>query len=225
MAKILLVDDDLELSKMVFEWLTFEHHQVEMVHDGGKALDLLRFGNFDVVILDWDLPGMTGIEICSTYRGEGGQAPIIMLTAKSSISSKTEGLDSGSDDYLTKPFNMKELSSRVRALLRRSSSSTSDLLRAQDFVLDPVKYIVTKGGTEVHLPRREFSLLEFLMRHPDEVFSAEALMQRVWSTDSEASIDAIRTCMRRLRQKIGDDDSRPVPLIQTVHGIGYRLRK
>ncbi len=222
MAKILLVEDDIELTAMIAEWLSFERHIVEVVHNGRDGTDRLRNCQYDVVILDWALPDLTGLEICRVYRSEQGTTPIIMLTGRGSISDKEAGLDSGADDYLTKPFNMKELSARIRALLRRASAQPSNILKSGVLTIDPGKYKVTKSGVEIQLLPREFALLEFLMRHPDEVFSAEALLQRVWHSESEATSDALRTCIKRLRQKIdGDTDD---SVIQTIPRVGYRLK-
>jgi DNA-binding response OmpR family regulator len=145
-----------------------------------------------------------------------------MLTGRGSISDKEAGLDSGADDYLTKPFNMKELSARIRAMLRRSTSQPSNVLTTGDLVVDPGKYKVLRKGVEIQLLPREFALLEFFMRHPDEVFSAEALLQRVWHSESEATSDALRTCIKRLRQKIDNSDEDSV--IQTIPRVGYRLK-
>lgn len=222
MAKLLLVDDDVDLTAMIVEWLSFEHHSVEVVHDGKEAQDRLRLCQYDGIILDWSLPEMSGIEICRQYRANKGTTPIIMLTGKNSISDKENGLDSGADDYLTKPFNMKELSARIRSVLRRASGAVSNILQVGELSIDPTKYKLTKSGKEIQLLPREFALLEFFMRHPDEVFSGEALLQRVWHSESDATSEAIRTCIKRLRQKIdGDNDD---SVIQTIPRVGYRLR-
>jgi|SRR5277367_6747838 len=224
MAKILFVEDDVNLAEMVVEWLTFEHHKVEVVHNGRAGLDRIRLASYDLVILDRNLPEVDGVEICRTHRADGGTTPIIMLTGMNAITDKETGLDTGADDYLTKPFSVKELSARIRALLRRSSRSPSNLLTANNLVLDPVKHLVIKNGTEIHLLPKEFSMLEFFMRHPGEVFSSEALLQRIWQTDSEATPDAVRTCLKRLRRKIDDSDNEEKSAIQTVPRVGYKLR-
>jgi DNA-binding response OmpR family regulator len=224
MAKILYVEDDANLAENVVEWLTFEHHQVELVHSGREGLERIRLAKYDLVILDRNLPEVNGVEICRAHRSDGGTTPIIMLTGMNAITDKETGLDTGADDYLTKPFSVKELSARIRALLRRSSRSVSNLLKANDLELDPVKHSVTKNGMEIHLLPKEFSMLEFFMRHPGEVFSSEALLQRIWQTDSEATPDAVRTCLKRLRRKIDDSDNEERSAIQTVPRVGYKLR-
>lgn len=222
MAKILIVEDDVDLTVMIVEWLSFEHHSVEVVHNGREGRERLQLCQYDAIILDWSLPEVTGIEICRQYRQEHGKTPIIMLTGKNSISDKENGLDSGADDYLTKPFNMKELSARLRAVLRRASGSSTNILQVGELSIDPTKYKLTKSGKEIQLLPREFALLEFLMRHPDEVFSGDSLLQRVWHSESDATSEALRTCIKRLRQKIDSDTDESI--IQTIPRVGYKLR-
>lgn len=221
MSKILIVEDEEDLASQVCDWLVREHHTVEHVNTGSAAIDYLNVGGYDVIILDWLLPGLTGVEICRKYRASGGKTPILMLTAKSSIEDKEVGLDSGADDYLSKPFHLKELSARIRALIRRSSSQSTNILIAADVLLDPTARTVTKAGQPIHLERKEFNLLEFLMRNANKTFSAEALLDRVWETGSLASPDAIRTYIKALRKKI-DNPGQP-SMITTVHGVGYKL--
>jgi two-component system OmpR family response regulator len=221
MSKILIVEDEEDLAVQVCDWLSREHHTVEHVSSGTQAVDQLTVSKYDLIILDWLLPGLDGLQICKKYRAMGGKAPILMLTAKSAIDDKEKGLDSGADDYLSKPFHLKELSARVRALVRRASSQSSTILEAADIVLDPAGRTVTKGGNPIHLERKEFNLLEFLMRNANKTFSAEALLDRVWESGSMASPDAIRTYIKALRKKI-DTPGAP-SLIVTVHGVGYKL--
>jgi two-component system, OmpR family, response regulator len=221
MSKILIVEDEEDLAIQVCDWLTREHHTVEHVSNGKTAVDHLAVSKYDLIILDWLLPGMDGIDICKKYRSTGGKAPILMLTAKSNIEDKEVGLDSGADDYLSKPFHLKELSARVRALVRRSSAQSTTILEAGDIVLDPSARTVSKGGVAIHLERKEFNLLEFLMRNVNKTFSAEALLDRVWESGSMASSDAIRTYIKSLRKKIDSPDA--ASMITTVHGVGYKL--
>lgn len=224
MAKILFVEDDAGLAEMVLEWLQFEHHAVEWIDNGKEGMERLRFSHYDIIILDWKLPCLSGLDICKQYRSDGGGIPIIMLTALDTISNKEIGLDAGADDYLTKPFSVKELAARIRALLRRPLRASSNILTVQSLTLDPSKYRVTKDGAELHLLPKEFALLEFLMRHPGEVFSSDALLHRVWHTDSDASSDAVRTCLKRLRKKLDNGEGEDNSIIQTVARVGYRLR-
>ncbi len=222
MAKILLVEDEPDISDLVATWLRNDHHVVEAVGTGEDALDLLRVYTFDLLILDWMLPGMTGIEVCRRFRDRGGSTAILMLTAKKHVDEKEVGLDAGADDYLTKPFELKELSARVRALLRRPVNFRGTILKVGPIVMDTSTYKVTKDpGDEIQLLPKEFALLEFFMRHPNQVFSAEALLDRVWASESEASPETIRTYIKRLRKKI-DEQGKP-SMVNTVHGVGYKL--
>ncbi|HNB22614.1 MAG TPA: response regulator transcription factor [Candidatus Melainabacteria bacterium] len=221
MAKIVVVEDDKDLVNLIKGILSVERHTVDSVHDGHEALTIIQMHPYDLVILDWMLPGRTGTEICKDYRARGGSAPILMLTAKSTIDDRAEGLDSGADDYLTKPFHPKEFSARVRALLRRPQSVMAKTLKAADIELDPGQVKVFKAKKEIHLLPKEFALLELFLRYPTQVFSAEALLDRVWNTDSSASLDTVRTYIKTLRKKI-DADSKD-SLIRTVHGVGYSL--
>jgi len=219
-----VIEDDETLLSMIVDWLTKERYLVESVGAGDEAMSLLRVNQYDVIVLDWQLPGMSGIEICRSFRASGGQTPIIMLTGKKMISEKTEGFDSGADDYLTKPFDIKELALRIQALLRRPPRLHSNVLRAGDVELDPEKHRVTKGGAELHLLPRDFELLELFMRYPDEVFSPEALLTRAWHADSDATIDGLRTAIKRIRKKVDDAGDESQSMIETIPRVGYRLR-
>lgn len=221
MAKILVVDDEPDFAILIGEWLRAEHHVVEVVETGEDAIDRLRFYKYDVVILDWVLPRMSGLDVCRAFRGAGGTTPVLMLTAKKHVDEKEAGLDAGADDYLTKPFEMKELSARIRALLRRPQAFSGSVLHVGDLMLEPTTYKVSRNGQDINLLPKEFALLEFLMRHPNQVFSAEALLDRVWSSDSEASPETIRTYIKRLRRKI--DVNGQASILATVHGVGYKL--
>ncbi|MBA3856407.1 MAG: DNA-binding response regulator [Cyanobacteria bacterium PR.3.49] len=221
MAKIVVVEDDKDLVNLIKGILSIERHTIDSVHDGHEALAIIQMHPYDLVILDWMLPGRSGTEICRDYRARGGSAPILMLTAKAEVDDRAEGLDSGADDYLTKPFHPKEFSARVRALLRRPQAVMGKTLKAADIELDPGQIKVFKSGQEIHLLPKEFALLELFLRYPTQVFSAEALLDRVWNTDSSASLDTVRTYIKTLRKKI---DSNPKDsLIRTVHGVGYSL--
>jgi DNA-binding response OmpR family regulator len=224
MARILLVEDDRDLSATVESWLTSEHHNVVCAYDGDEAEQRMKYDAFDVIVLDWDLPVMSGVELLKRFRSNKGMTPIIMLTAKGSISDREKGLDSGSDDYLTKPFSLKELSARIRALLRRPSQVVSDVLTVGNISLDPVKHRVTRNGVEVQLLPRDFSLLEFFMRNVDVVFSSDALLQRVWEDDSDATSDALRTSIKRLRKKLDDSEDEGTSFLETIPRVGYRMK-
>lgn len=221
MAKVLLVEDDGRLSDLITDWLHGENYVVELASNGIDGLEKLQFYKYDVVILDWNLPGLNGIEVCQKYRESGGSAPVLMLTVRAAVDEKAKGLDTGADDYLAKPFHLKELSARLRALLRRPPTTQRNLLIAGDLVVDRTAHKVTLKGKEIELATKEFLLLEFLMRYPNEVFSKEAIMDRVWPSESDASADTVRIYIMRLRDKIPQDDQ---PFrIKTVHGSGYKL--
>lgn len=225
MAKILLVEDDGDLAKTIADFLGREKHTVEIVHDGLDGAEMLKFNNFDVLVLDWDLPGISGVEILARYRDAGGKAPTIMLTGRQKMDEKEEGLDSGADDYLTKPFSLRELSARIRALLRRPTELVGNVLKVQDITLDPEKHRVTKGDVEIKLTPKDFALLEFFMRHPDELFAVETIVSRVWLQDEEASPDALRVAIRRLRKAFGETGESGDSVIENVARVGYRLKK
>lgn len=224
MAKILFVEDDQGLAEMVLEWLICERHSIEHLTDGQSGLDYLQYGKYDLAILDWSLPNKTGLEICKQHRETGGTTPVIMLTAKSTENEKELGLDSGADDYLTKPFSVKELSARIRALLRRPPQTLSRLIEVKELKLDSIRHVISKNNTEIQLLPKEFALLEFFMRHPDEIFSSEALLDRIWHSDSEATPDAVRTCLKRLRKKIDGETAENMSYIETIPKLGYRMR-
>lgn len=221
MAKILLAEDDLALAPMIRDWLGFERHTVEHVVDGQAALQLAEEFQFDLVILDWGLPGMTGVDICRKLRLRGNPVHILMLTGRDSLQDKETGLDAGADDYITKPFQIKELAARVRALLRRPVTYAGSVLTAGAITLDSGNYKVTKNGVELHLLPREFALLEFLMKHPNHVFSLDSLLEGVWASEADVTRDAVRTCVTRLRRKLESAGEKPI--IESVHGQGYRL--
>lgn len=221
MARILLVEDNESSAEFVRTWLTGERHVLEIARDGGEALEYLQ-SEFDVVLLDWDLPDMSGLQILKHIRSQGKSVPIIMLTGKSEITDKEMGLDSGADDYLAKPFDLTELSARIRVQLRRGSKLTQNTISIGELKLDPVGFRVTWKDQEVNLLPKEFSLLEFFMRNPDRMFSAEAILQRLWNLDSEASTNAFRSALKRLRQKLVEAGV-PENVVETVHGAGFRL--
>jgi OmpR-family two-component system manganese-sensing response regulator len=222
MAKILILEDNEEQSSFIVELLKSERYLVDLVPDGESADLQLKCMEYDLLILDWQTPTLSGIEVCRRYRSRGGKSPVIMLTAKMSEVDKETGLDAGADDYLTKPYSLKELLARIRAHLRRTSNYQGQSLSSRGITLDAKSFVVTKDGAEVTLLPKEFALLEFFMRNPDQIFSSEALMNRVWDSDSESSTNALRTTMRRLRQKLGEDSEDSV--IENVHGVGYRFR-
>jgi len=219
MAKILLAEDDNQVSSMIVDWLKNENHIVEVAGDGDDAYGRLLASSYDLLIFDWDMPKLTGIELCRRFRQEGGKTPIIMLTGKGGIDYKEQGLDAGADDYIPKPFDLRELSARIRAVLRRPTVLQSKILSLRGLSLNTVERQVYRDGRPIELLGREFSILEFLMHHPNQTFSLEALQNRIWPSDSEASEDAIRVHVFRIRKKIEIDGQRPI--IKTLHRQGY----
>lgn len=221
MAKILIIEDDRDLCGSIRDLLVMEHHIVETSHSGAEGQARLRNSKYDVVIVDWMLPVITGVEVCESFRKGGGKTPILMLTGKDTITDKEQGFGAGVDDYLTKPFAMSELVMRVRALLRRPEQIADTILKARNIVLDPGSFSVSKDGKELKLLPKEFAVLQFFMRHPKQVFSAEALLERLWMSERHVSEEAVTACIRRLRKKIESPDE--PELIKTIHSVGYRF--
>lgn len=221
MAKVLLADDDFVMSNSIRDWLVFEKHVVETAEDGEAALALLSTYTYDVIILDWEMPKLSGIEVCRRFRAQGGSTPILFLTGRDTVIDKETGLDSGADDYITKPFHVRELSARLRALLRRPVETFTTVLRAGVLELDPSTRKVRKQGQELELPRQEFALLEFFMRNKNRVLTQELILERVWSTEFPCSPETFRTCLKKLRGKV--DDAGAPTLIKNLHGVGYIL--
>lgn len=221
MSKILLVDDDVQLAQLVSDSLELAKFVVDYASDGTDGYDRLRLYQYELAILDVNLPGMSGVEICRQYRERGGMIPILMLTGRTAISERTEGLDSGADDYLTKPFAVPELLSRVRALLRRPAALASEVLESRGLRLDVRSAVVTRDGAPLSLLPKELALLTFFMRNPGRVFSTADLLERVWSSESDATEVAVSQCILRLRKKI--DDSQLQSKIETIRGVGYKF--
>ena len=222
MAKILLVEDDVKLSDIIQDMLDMHQYQTDVSSNGKDALSLLQHYQYDLVVLDWNLPEMTGVEILRAFRAKGGTTPVLMLTANNEFTHKEMGLDSGADDYLTKPFHDRELLARIRALLRRPHAYKGEILRVRDITLDSSSRTVTKGDVQIFLQPLEFALLHFMMKNPNQTMTKETLFARVWSNESDATDIAIRKCVERLRKKL-DSPGQPT-IIETVHGIGYVLK-
>lgn len=216
-----MVEDDQKLADTIIDWLKFEGHTVEHASNGADAVRLLRDMTYDLLVFDWELPEISGVEICRTYRSNGGTIPVLMLTGKDALAEKVAGFDAGADDYLTKPFNLKELAVRIRALLRRPVQIEAAVLQIQDVKLDTTAHRVFYNGVEIRLQPKEFAVLEFLMRHPAQVFSQETLFDYLWDRDSESSVETVRTCIKKLRKKLSDHAGRSI--IRNIHGVGYRI--
>jgi DNA-binding response OmpR family regulator len=221
LSKVLIVEDDESIAQIVKDALFEAKYMVDMVHNGEDARAYLKSVNYDLIVMDWQLPDTSGIALCTEFRARGGTTPVLFLTGRNSVPDRITGLDSGGDDYLTKPFDIRELLSRVRALMRRPVPVTYKALKVRELELDPVQHIVVLNGSEIKLYPKEFSLLELFMRSPQRVFSGDDLLNKVWPTDSDASIETVRTTILRLRQKVETDPDNP--LIRTIRGVGYRL--
>lgn len=222
MAKILVVDDDPDSINMVSVFLANDKHLVESASDGLDAKIRMENSRYELIIMDWNLAeDFSGIDLIKDYRVSGGESPVLVLSGRTDYEDKAFGLDNGADDYICKPFHPRELSARVRALLRRSRYTTGRLLKVRNVELDSVAYKVSVEGRQIKLYPKEFSLLEFFMRHPNQVFSADKLLDAVWSTDSAATVESLRQVMMRLRSRL--DSAGAGGLITTVYGIGYKL--
>lgn len=224
MAKVLLVEDDEDLAVTISDMLQDERHTVDIIHDGLDAMEALNTRTYEVIVLDWDLPSKSGISILREFRATGGGTPVIMLTGKSEIEQKEQGLDSGADDYLTKPFHLKELAARVRSMLRRPTLTNTGALTWGKLVLEPTKFEVSRDGQQLRLLPRDFALLEFLMRHPTQIFSTQALLDNVWNYDSDATPEGLRVAVRRIRKVIDETDDLEQSLIENIARVGYRMR-
>lgn len=221
MAKILVIEDDKGLALIVEEALSQNHYTVETVHDGTEGMYMLRHYVYDAAIIDIDLPGMNGLEICRNFRVSGGKTPILMLTGHDTVSDRELGLDMGAADYICKPFHIRELLARVRSVLRRGTEPSSSLIKVGRLELDSARFTLTVAGLEVEISRTDFALLEFFMRHPNETFSSDALLKRVWADGSHGGDDAVRSSLRRIRKMIDEPDH--PSLIQNIYGVGYRF--
>ncbi len=224
MARVLVVDDEPAVRRALERALRLENHDVELAADGEEALDALASKPADVVILDVMMPRLDGLEVCRRMRQAGDRTPILMLTARDAIDDRVTGLDVGADDYLVKPFALRELQARLRALLRRSGDGTGDgeALRYADLVLDPVAHEVRRGDRLIELSKTEFLLLELFMRHPRQVLTRSTIFENVWGYDFGPTSNALGVYMGYLRRKTEEGgESR---LLHTVRGIGYVLR-
>ncbi len=221
MAKILIVDDDISLAGNVKRWLEFENFLVEHSASGADGLNLMRTYTYDIIILDVNLPHMNGVEVCQSYRNAGGQSPILMLTSKGEIADKELGFGAGADDYLSKPFNLKELSLRIKGLLKRSRSIKGDVLQSGHLTLDPEARTLKVAGEIVALQDLEFRILELLLRNKGTVLSADSIIERTSNSDSERSAESLRTALKKLRKKIDVPGSPSI--ISNVHGVGYQI--
>lgn len=220
--RILVVEDNHRLNRSLAASLTHEGYSVDSAYDGQEGQDLAELTAYDLIILDVLLPERDGLEVCRNLRRRRIQTPILLLTARDSVDDRVHGLDSGADDYLVKPFAMRELLARLRALLRRQQPSKQGQLALGDLVMDPVVHTVEREGRPLDLTPKEFALLEYFLYHPGQVVTREMIEQHIWNYDFECESNVIDVYVRRLRRKI--DDPFAVKLLATVRGVGYRLQ-
>jgi DNA-binding response OmpR family regulator len=217
-VRILIVEDEEPLADAVARGLRREGMAVDVALDGDEGHEKVTVTRYDVVVLDRDLPGMSGDELCREIVASGALTRVIMLTASGSVADRVEGLSLGADDYLAKPFAFDELVARVRALARRSTPVTPPVLRAGDVELDPARRTVTRAGTQVELTRKEFGVLEVLLAASGSVVSSEELLERVWDEHADPFTTTVRVTVMTLRKKLGEPG-----IIDTVVGSGYRV--
>ena len=219
--RLLLVEDDISLATVVERGLREDGYAVDTAGTVLDAGHLLEVNQYDLVILDLGLPDGNGLDLCRSIRASGKGLPVLMLTARDGLSDKVSGLDAGADDYLTKPFDYPELTARIRALLRRPADAHQPVLEVGDVRLDPASRVAWRGAITVPLTAREFSLLEFLLRHPGEVVSREQLLEHVWDANYDGLSNVVDVHIANLRRKLASPDG-PDPLT-TVRGAGYRI--
>ena len=218
---ILLVEDDPAQLEPLQTALSQVGHVVDAVEDGSTAQWLITEKQYDLLILDWMLPQFSGVELCRLYRDRGNTSPVLMLTAKDTTANKVDGLDAGADDYIVKPVDVLELLARVRALGRRSPLWMGDTLTFKDLKLDLTTLNLTRGKANIQLSVKEFQMMEYLLRHPQQVLSRNQIEQALWNWGSEPESNAVTTLVRRLRQRL--DAVGAKDWLETVYGMGYRL--
>jgi DNA-binding response OmpR family regulator len=223
MQAVLLIEDDRKLSQILSQGLKEHGFAVECAHTGPEGFALALEREFDVVVLDVMLPGKNGFEILKELRGKGKTIPVLILTARSGIEDRVQGLDLGADDYLPKPFDLRELIARVRAVSRRPSTSPQTVLTLADLTLDPVSHTVHRGGKPIELSAKEFALLEYLLRHKRMVVTRSMILDRVWDLGYEGSSNLVDVYINYLRQKIDRDAD--IKLIHTTRGVGYSMKE
>ena len=217
--RILVIEDERRLSNIIKKGFTEDGFAVDTAFDGEEGQYLAESEEYDLIVLDLMLPKIDGIELCKALRKKGIKTPILMLTARSTIEDKVKGLDSGADDYITKPFSFIEFRSRVHALIRRSHQEGSPVLQIDGLTLDPLKHKVVRDGKDISLTPKEFSILELLMRHKGEVVTRTMIIEHVWDYDFNGMSNIVDVFVVTLRKKIDGDFKNK--LIKTVHGVGY----
>ena len=220
--RILVIEDEVNLNDIIVKKLKLEHYGVDTCFDGKEALEYILSTEYDVIIMDVMLPKMNGFEILKRMRSKNIKTPVLLLTAKDSIEDRVEGLDSGADDYLVKPFAFDELLARIRVLLRRTSNNASNIFKIGNLTVDCGAYKVFRDNIPIKLSTREFTILEYMIRNKDKVLSREKIEQHIWNYDYEGGTNVVDVYIRYLRRKI-DEICNP-KLIHTVRGLGYILK-
>jgi len=221
-VRILVVEDNKHLSDSLRLTLEDDGYVIDIAYDGLDGEEMALMGSYDIIILDIMLPEKDGLAVCRDLRNKHINTPILMLTARDALDDRVSGLDSGADDYLVKPFEVDELRARIRALLRRESANKSPLLQVGDLTLEPVTHEVARAGQVIELTAKEYSLLEYFMRHPNHLISREMVESNLWNYDHVVASNVVDVYIRRLRRKI--DDPHEIKLFETVRGAGYRLQ-
>ena len=221
--KILLVEDEIDLNNIVTKYLKKNGYSVDSVFDGEEALDYLKSGEYDLVILDIMLPKINGFEVIKELRNKGNHTSVLMLTARDSADDKVKGLDLGADDYLVKPFDFNELLARMRAVVRRKYGNSSNNLIIGDLVLDTSKKSITRGEKEIELTGKEYEVLEYLMQNKNRILSREQIKQHVWDYNYEGDSNIIDVLIKNIRKKIDVEDGKQI--IYTKRGLGYVIRE
>ena len=216
--RVLIVEDEHKIANSLKQGLEQEKYAVDVAYDGNTGLDLALGEEYDIMILDRMLPGIDGLTLVKKIRENKIHTPILFLTAKGQTEDKVEGLDSGADDYLSKPFSFTELLARLRALSRRPKNSTGEVLKIAELRLNPANFEVTRNGKDIYLSNKEFSLLEYLMRHRGKTIKKDKIISHVWNYDSDVMPNSVEVYIKHLRDKLGKPE-----LIKTVRGFGYKI--
>lgn len=219
--RLLIIEDEQRLANVIKKGFTEDGFAVDSAFDGEEGFFLASSESYDAIILDVTLPKKDGLTVCKELRSQGIRAPILMLTAKTTLEDKVAGLDTGADDYLTKPFAYMELRSRIHALIRRNSHDLSTQLTIADLVVDPIKHVITRSGEKIKVTPKEFSVLELLLRHKDEVVTRTMITEHVWDYNFEGMSNVVDVFVASLRRKI--DKKAKLKLIHTIHGVGYKI--
>jgi DNA-binding response OmpR family regulator len=220
--RILVVEDEHKIANSIKKGLEQENYAVDVVYDGSEGYDFASTEEYDLIILDRLLPGMEGLEITKKLRAKNIHTPILMLTAKVLVKDKIEGLDTGADDYVTKPFAFAELVARVRALIRRPKTVTNTVLKFADLTLNTTTFEVKRADKKIRLSSKEFALLEYLLRHINTIMTKEQIINHVWNYDADVLPNSVEVYIKHLRDKI-DAPSKEKTLIHTIRGFGYKI--